>query len=40
MRPATGRWVLAGAFAVVGVAGGLIGAAIASPELVVGRLQW
>jgi putative serine protease PepD len=32
MRVATGRWLLAGAFAVVGVAGGLIGAAIASPN--------
>jgi putative serine protease PepD len=31
MRAATGRWLLAGAFAVVGVVGGLIGAAIASP---------
>ena len=32
MRAATRRWGLAGAFAVVGVAGGLIGAAIASPS--------
>jgi putative serine protease PepD len=32
MRAATGRWLLAGAFAVVGVMGGLIGAAIASPN--------
>jgi putative serine protease PepD len=31
MRAATRRWVLGGSFAVVGVAGGLIGAAIASP---------
>jgi putative serine protease PepD len=32
VRAATGRWVLAGALVVVGVAGGLIGAAIASPS--------
>jgi hypothetical protein len=31
MRPATRWWVLGGSFAVAGVAGGLIGAAIASP---------